>query len=177
MTGDERDEEMPPAVVPGAAWRGPGIRTLAALAVAAAILAAVAVPVIRALRSMGAAPEERQRLIAMTPITLSPPRRGEQGPASLPGRGPWSIEVLLPFGAAGGVYEVTILEEGGASVPFLAARAEAGHDARLRVMVPSLPRHGRYMLRLLPPGSGADAYLYPFVWQGDPVAPAGEDPR
>jgi len=174
---DARDEEMPPAVVPGPAWRRPRIRTLAALAAAAAILAAVAVPVIRALRAIQPTPEEQQRPTAITTVTLSPSQRGAEGPASLPGNGPWSIDVLLPFGAAEGVYEVAILEEGGAAVPSLGGRAEGGRDARLRVMVPSLPRRGRYILRLLPPGSGAAPYLYSFLWQDDPAAPEGQAPR
>ena len=132
---------------------------------AATIAALLAAPIVWSLwRSPHPVPVvQAPGLLQAEPVTLAAPRRGVAEKPVLPGRGPWSMTVLLPFGAPDGEYRLRIEREDGSSpVPLRALVATDGQGS-LTVFVGSLPGAGSYRLILAPRGeTDAEAFVYRF---------------
>lgn len=129
---------------------------------AAALLAAAALfPLVRGLRPSAARPPASSGAPA---VTFAPPRRGGVDEGRLAGNGPWSITVVLPFGASPGSYLCRIARADGTLAHETAVPLASGASS-LGVEVEPLPP-GPYRL-LVGPGPGMDApYVYPFHVEG-----------
>ncbi len=177
LTAPDRSEpdRVPPAVAAGGRRRAPRIlrRSLVVWAgagvVASVALVAALLPLSRGARE--AAP------VAGADGTFLPDQRSARAEPVLQGRGPWSIVVELPFGAAEGSYRVRIETPAAPESrtgPALELQDEAGgprswtpivgasRAGRLVCPLPALPR-GRYLLLLEPPAGGESGpYTYSF---------------
>jgi len=96
-------------------------------------------------------------------VVFPAPRRGPEAGRRLKGAGPWTIRVLLPFGAKEGAYRVDVRRADGSRTPVMRGTARTDQDLGLVVNVPALPGPGRYEMTLSRYMEGPEEiYRYPF---------------
>lgn len=153
--------DMPASAAPRPATLGPerSERWKWAFYAAAAITVALVLPAVRGLRKVavppGPGPIQQVRLMAAT-------RGDEFGPA-LVGLGPWALEIVLPFGAPDGEYEVRIAPHGGAQDAVVSVRVRAASDGRLSLYLPVLPDAGAFDLTAASQSETGKTYGYTFT--------------
>jgi hypothetical protein len=158
--GADRDTEERP-VISARGLTSPWAWGLLGAAAASVVLIAVASVLPGPWRS----PPE-PALASVTSIVFLPAQRGVEPVRALNGRGPWSIDVMLPLGAPPGEYEVRIDADGDRTSMRLRTTARAANDGRLTVLLRELGAPGRYRLTATPPPTGdpnrGAGYAYAF---------------
>ncbi|HKQ98449.1 MAG TPA: zf-HC2 domain-containing protein [Candidatus Polarisedimenticolia bacterium] len=142
-----------------AATRSPRWR-LAFFAAAAAALVLL-VPALRGVRPVPNLPGPGE----IHPVRLMAQTRGDEAEAMLPENGPWVIEVLLPFGAPAGEYDVRIAARGEAATG-ITVHARATPDGTLGLFLPALPPGNHFEIRAMSAAAAGTSYTYA-VARGD----------
>lgn len=151
---------------PATAWRWRTIVPLAAVA-GAVILTVLIVPGRRT------STDREPALLPVQRITFAPPRRGASEARLLQAGEPWSITLLLPFGAPAGIYRLHVERRDGSSVGGLDASVPAEGDGSLTVLVRTPVATGSYRLVVEPRARAEGA---PFVYPFEVVAPTPRKP-
>ncbi len=166
---DQVEAPDQPVRAPAAA-RSPRWRMAFFAAAAAALI--LVVPALRGLRPGPNLPGPRE----IHPVRLMAPTRGDEAESALPDAGPWVIEVVLPFGAPAGDYDVRIAARGEAATG-IAVHARATADGILGLFLPALPPGNHFEIRAIPRAAAGRSYAYAVV-RGEPHPDgAGEGPR
>jgi len=139
-----------------------------------AVVAAVAGMVVAAgvVTGLRPTPAPDPALQPVRPILFAAPRRGAAEARVLPAVGPWSITVLLPFGAPDGSYRLQIEREDGTPAGAVGDPIPTDADHTLTVLVKTPLAVGRYRLTLDPQAQAEGTpFVYPF--EVGPSAPGG----
>jgi len=132
------------------------VRWRSAFLVAAALALALAVPVFRGL--LPRAPSEALREVS--PVRLLAQTRGVNDASEISGEGPWAIEVVLPFGAPAGTYDVSLTPVATKDAPGPTVRTRANQDGVLHIFLTSLPGPGEYRVRAASTDPAGPSYDY-----------------
>ncbi len=99
-------------------------------------------------------------------ITLLPAQRGSEEAPVLLGGGPWTITVILPFGATPGTYSVLVETEARVAIVGAGSSVASGSEGSLSVPLASLPGPGLYRLVVRSEsGAAAGPLEYPFRYE------------
>lgn len=122
-----------------------------------AAAAAVVLLTLPALRGLRGKPDSMEAL-EIHPIRLMTQTRGQDAGADLPGAGPWLIEIVLPFGAPSGEYDVHIVRRDTTPANAIDVRARTTPDGTLILLVRSLPDLGPYRVTATQASPGGPSY-------------------